>query len=44
MANNILKYKNIVTEITNDSYYKHLRDFVYKNFCEVNKTGLDIEF
>ena len=44
IANNILKYKNIVAEITNDSYYKHLRDVVYKNFCEVNKTGLDIEF
>ena len=44
IANNILKYKNIVAEITNDSYYKHLRDIVYKNFCEVNKTGLDIEF
>ena len=44
IANNILKYKNIVAEITNDSYYKHLRDVVYKNFCEVNKTGLDDEF
>ncbi len=44
IANNILKYKNIVAEITNDSYYKHLRDVVYKNFCEVNKTGLDVEF
>ena len=44
LANKVLKYKNIVAEITDDAYYKHLRDIVYKSFCEVNKTGIDIEF
>ena len=44
LANKVLKYKNIVAEITDDAYYKHLRDIVYKKFCEVNKTGIDIEF
>ena len=44
LANKVLKYKNIVAEITDDAYYKRLRDIVYKSFCEVNKTGLDIEF
>lgn len=44
LANKVLEYKNIVAEITDDAYYKHLRDIVYKSFCEVNKTGIDIEF
>ena len=44
LANSVLKYKNIVAELSDDSYYKHLRDAVYKSFCEVNKTGIDIEF
>ena len=44
LANKVLKYKNIVAEITDDAYYKRLRDIAYKNFCEVNKTGIDIEF
>ena len=44
LANKVLKYKNIVAEITDDAYYKRLRDIVYKSFCEVNKTGIDIEF
>ena len=44
LANKVLKYRNIVAEITDDTYYKRLRDIVYKSFCEVNKTGLDIEF
>ena len=44
LANKVLKYKNIVAEITDDAYYKRLRDIVYKSFCEANKTGLVIEF
>lgn len=44
LANKVLKYKNIVAEITDDAYYKRLRDIVYKTFCEANKTGIDIEF
>ena len=44
LANKVLKYKNIIAEITDDAYYKRLRDIAYKNFCEVNKTGIDIEF
>ena len=44
LANKVLKYKNIVAEITDDAYYKRLRDIVYKSFCEANKTGIDIEF
>lgn len=44
LANKVLKYRNIVAEITDDTYYKRLRDIVYKSFCEVNKTGIDIEF
>ena len=44
LANKVLKYKNIVAEITGDAYHKRLRDAAYKNFYEVNKTGLDIEF
>lgn len=44
LANKVLKYKNTVAEITDDAYYKRLRDIVYKSFCEANKTGIDIEF
>ena len=44
LANKVLKYKNIVAEITDDAYYKRLRDIVYKSFSEANKTGIDIEF
>ena len=44
LANKVLKYKNIVAEITDDAYYKRLRDIVYKSFYEANKTGIDIEF
>ena len=44
LANKVLKYRNIIVEITDDALYKRLKDSVYKEFCEVNKTGLDIEF
>lgn len=44
LANKVLKYRNIVAETIDDALYKNIRDAIYKNFCEVNKTGLDIEF
>ena len=44
LANKVLKYRNIVAETIDDALYKNVRDGIYKNFCEVNKTGLDIEF
>ena len=44
LANKVLKYRNIVAETMDDVFYKHIRDVIYKNLCEVNKTGLDIEF
>ena len=44
LANKILKYEDIVAEITGDSYYRQVRDVTYEAYCKVNKTGLDIEF
>ena len=44
LANKCLKYDHIITEITGDLLYKYIRDSTYKSFCEVNKTGIDIEF
>ena len=44
LANKILKYEDIVAEITGDPYYRQVRDVTYEAYCKVNKTGLDIEF
>ena len=44
LANTLLKFDAIVVEITEDSFYKHIMENSYKTFCEVNKTGIDIEF
>ena len=44
LANKILKYEDIVAEITGDSYYRQVRDVTYEAYCKVNKTGVDIEF
>ena len=44
LANKILKYEDIVAEITGDSYYRQVRDVTYEAYCKVNKTGIDIEF
>ena len=44
LASKAMKYHSILAEITGISYYKHVSDLVYKSFCEVNKTGIDIEF
>ena len=44
LANKCLKYYNIFVDINDDSFYKLCRDKVYKRFCELNKTGIDIEF
>ena len=44
LANKILKYEDIVAEITGDPYYKQVRDVTYEAYCRANKTGIDIEF
>ena len=44
LANKILKYEDIIAEITGDPYYRQVRDITYEAYCKVNKTGLDIEF
>ena len=44
LANKILKYEDIVAEITGDSYYRQVKDVTYEAYCKVNKTGIDIEF
>ena len=44
LANKILKYEDIVAEITGDSYYRQVRDVTYEAYYKVNKTGIDIEF
>lgn len=44
LANKILKYEDIVAEITGDPYYRQVRDVTYEAYCKVNKTGIDIEF
>ena len=44
LANTLLKFDSIVVEITEDSFYKYIMENSYKTFCEVNKTGIDIEF
>ena len=44
LVNKILKYEDIVAEITGDSYYRQVRDVTYEAYCKANKTGIDIEF
>ena len=44
LASKGMKFNSILAEMTGINYYKHLSDIVYKKFCEVNKTGIDIEF
>ena len=44
LANKVLKYRNTLAENINNPLYKHKRDISYKEFCKVNKTGIDIEF
>ena len=44
LANKILKYEDIVAEITGDPYYRQVRDITYELYCRGNKTGIDIEF
>ena len=44
LANKILKYEDIVAEITGDSYYRQVRDVTYEAYCKANNTGIDIEF
>ena len=44
LANKILKYEDIVAEITGDPYYRQVRDITYELYCRANKIGIDIEF
>lgn len=44
LANKCLKFFNIFTDINDDSFFKQIREDVYKTFCEFNKTEIDIEF
>ena len=44
LANKCLKYYNIFVDINDDSFIKQSRDTVYKRFCMLNKTGINIEF
>ena len=43
LANKVLKYRKIIAESINNPLYKQKRDISYEKFCEVNKTGIDIE-
>ena len=44
LANRVLKYRNMLVEIIDDSHQKKSMDSSYKAFCKVNKTGIDFEF
>ena len=44
IANKVLKYRNTIAESINNPLYKQKRDISYRKLCEVNKTGIDIEF
>ena len=44
LANKVLKYENMIVEITDDPYIIGTADFNYKRLCKVNKTGIDFEF
>ena len=44
LANRVFKYQNMLIGVIDDSYYKALAYSNYKDFCEVNKTGVDFEF
>ena len=44
LANKVLKYRNTLAENINNPLFKQKWETSYNNFCEVNKTGIDIEF
>lgn len=44
LANRVLKYQNMLIEVTDDSYVRERADLFYKAFYKVNKTGIDFEF
>lgn len=44
LASKAMKFNSILAEISDISYFRYRSDIIYKSFCEVNKTGLDIEF
>ena len=43
LANKVLKYRNTLAENINNPLFKQKWETSYNNFCEVNKTGIDIE-
>lgn len=44
LANKVLKYRNTLAENINNPLFKQKLETSYNTFCEVNKTGIDIEF
>lgn len=44
LANRLLKYYNMLMEVTDDPYVKEGVDSAYRALYEVNKTGIDFEF
>lgn len=44
LANKVLKYRNTLAENINNPLFKQKLETSYNNFCEVNKTGIVIEF
>lgn len=44
LANKVLKYRKIIADNINNPLFKQKWETSYNNFCEVNKTGIDIEF
>ena len=44
LASKAMKFNSILAEISDISYFRYRSDIIYKSLCEVNKTGLDIEF
>ena len=43
LANKVLKYRNTLAENIKNPLFKQKWETSYNNFCEVNKTGIDIE-
>lgn len=44
LVNKVLKYRNTLAENINNPLFKQKLEISYNNFCEVNKTGIVIEF
>ena len=44
LANKLLKYENMLVEITDDPFTKIRANSNYEDLCKANKTGIDFEF